>query len=75
LSIALIQHPLGNERAKRLILGILTPGTVGFSNHALEEMTKDDLTTADAANVLRGGVVEFAEEVRGLGGNRSWRYR
>src|SRR3990172_6200254 len=37
---------------------------------ALNEMAKDDLTTLDAANVLRGGVVEFSEEV-----NRTWRYR
>ena len=33
-------------------------------------MGKDRLTTVDAANVLRGGVVEFSEEV-----NRTWRYR
>jgi hypothetical protein len=64
-----LRHPLDNEAAKRLILRILkTDARVGFSNHALEEMDKDSLTTADAANVLRGGVVEFAEEVRGLGG-------
>ena len=33
-------------------------------------MEKDSLTTVDAANVLRAGVVEFGEEV-----NRTWRYR
>jgi hypothetical protein len=61
---------LGNDAAKRLLVQILKSGTVTFSNHALEEMAKDGLTTLDAANVLRGGVVEFCEEV-----NRSWRYR
>lgn len=66
----MLQHPLSNDDARRLIGQILKTGTVGFSQHALEEMEKDELTTADAANVLRGGVVEFSEEV-----NRTWRYR
>jgi uncharacterized protein DUF4258 len=65
-----LQHPLSNDDAKRAIVNILKTGTIGFSNHALEEMEKDGLTTVDAANVLRGGVVEFCEEV-----NRAWRYR
>jgi hypothetical protein len=65
-----LQHPLGNEAAKRHIVRILQTGTVTFSGHAMEEMAKDKLTTVDAANVLRGGVVEFCEEI-----NRSWRYR
>jgi hypothetical protein len=43
---------------------------VGFSRHALEEMEKDNLSTPDVQNVLRGGVVEFCEEVK-----RTWRYR
>ena len=66
----MLQHPLDNDGAKRLIVKILKTGTVTFSHHALDEMAKDDLTTVDAANVLRGGVVEFSEEV-----NRTWRYR
>jgi hypothetical protein len=28
-------------------------------------MENDNLTTVDAANVLRGGVVEFSEEING----------
>jgi len=63
-------HPLHGEDAKRLIGRILQDGIVSFSNHALDEMAKDALTTLDVQNVLRGGVVEFAEEVK-----RSWRYR
>ncbi len=66
----MLQHPLDNEVARRLIARILKTGTVTFSGHALDEMGKDDLTTVDAANVLRGGIVEFCEEV-----NRTWRYR
>lgn len=66
----MLQHPLSNDAAKRLMAQILKAGMVTFSNHALEEMEKDQLTTVDAANVLRGGVVEFCEEV-----NRTWRYR
>ena len=66
----MLQHPLNNEAAKRLIVQILKTGAVGFTDHALGEMAKDDLTTVDAANVLRGGVVEFCEEV-----NHTWRYR
>lgn len=66
----MLKHPLDNEAAKRLIVQVLKTGMVTFSGHALNEMAKDDLTTLDAANVLRGGVVEFSEEV-----NRTWRYR
>jgi hypothetical protein len=65
-----LQEPLDNDAAKRLIVAILKEGTIGFSDHALREMAKDDLTTVDAANVLRGGLVEFSEEV-----GRTWRYR
>ncbi len=54
--------------AKRLIVHILQAGTVSFSGHALEEMRKDDLTTVDCTNVLRGGVVEPGEWERAAGG-------
>ena len=64
-----LKHPLDNDAAKRLIVQILKTGTVSFSRHALEEMEKDNLTTVDGANVLRG-LVEFCEEI-----NRTWRYR
>jgi len=61
---------LSNTDANRLIAEIVRNGTVGYSNHALDEMKKDDLSTVDVLNVLRGGVVEFSEEI-----NRTWRYR
>jgi hypothetical protein len=57
-------------RARQLIRNILNSGTASFSGHALEEMAKDDLTTVDCTNVLRGGVVETPEFERG-----TWRYR
>lgn len=66
----MIKHPLSNDDAKRLIARIVREGTVGYSNHALDEMAKDNLTTVDVVNVLRGGIVEFSEEVR-----HTWRYR
>jgi hypothetical protein len=57
-------------QARKLIRSILQAGTVRFSGHVLEEMTKDDLTTVDCTNVLRGGVVEPPEWNSG-----TWRYR
>ena len=68
----MLKHPLDNEAARRLIRSILGRGQggVAFSGHALDEMAKDELTTVDVANVLRGGVVEFAELISG-----TWRYR
>lgn len=41
-----------------------------FSRHALEELGKDEMSTIDAVNVLRGGVVRPGEYERG-----TWRYR
>lgn len=66
----MIEHPLSNTDAKRLIAEIVRNGTVGYSSHAFDEMKKDDLSTVDVLNVLRGGIVEFSEEI-----NRTWRYR
>lgn len=61
---------LDTRVVKPLIRQILETGTVSFSDHALEEMRKDKLTTVDCTNVLRGGVVDPGEWERG-----SWRYR
>jgi hypothetical protein len=63
-------EPLDPTRARQLIRSILDAGTVRFSGHALEELAKDDLTTLDCANVLRGGTVEPPELDKG-----TWRYR
>lgn len=65
-----MDEPPESFQAKKLIRTILESGTYVFSDHALKEMTKDDLQRTDAINVLRGGFVEPAEWERG-----SWRYR
>jgi hypothetical protein len=56
--------------AQQLIRKILAEGSVSYSDHAKHEMSKDNLTIPDCANVLRAGVVEEPEFERG-----SWRYR
>jgi hypothetical protein len=63
-------EPLDPSRARQLIRKIIDSGTFRFSGHAFQEMAKDDLTTVDCVNVLRGGVVEPAEFV-----SETWRYR
>jgi uncharacterized protein DUF4258 len=63
-------EPLNPARAKPLIRRILDAHEVRFSKHALEEMARDELTTVDCTNGLRGGVVEPPEFERG-----TWRYR
>ena len=63
-------EPLDPPKAKDLIRAILESGEVRASNHALDEMAKDDLTMVDCVNILRGGWVEPAEFEKG-----TWRYR
>ena len=58
------------DTARRLLRDILTSGFLRFSGHAKREMAKDRLTTQDALNVLRAGVVEPSEFKNG-----SWRHR
>jgi hypothetical protein len=67
-----LPEPLSPPAAKVLIREILTNGQVTFSNHALEEMSKEDpdITEEETLAVLRGGIVEPAEFRSG-----SWRYR
>lgn len=66
----MLDEPLESQEARRLFREILSTGRVLFSSHALEEMSKDDLVENDCYNVLRGGVVDPAEFIKG-----SWRYR
>lgn len=65
-----MKEPLAPSEAKHLILAIIEHGAIKFSPHARREMAEDDLTDQDALNVLRGGVVEPAEQHNG-----TWRYR
>jgi hypothetical protein len=63
-------EPFTPPHARKLIRQIIQTGTVSFSTHALKEMAKDNLTTVDCINVLRGSVVEPPEFREG-----TWRYR
>ena len=58
------------SEARQLLRDILASGVLHFSDHAKREMAKHRLTTPDAVNVLRAGVVEPSEFE-----NRSWRHR
>lgn len=66
----MLKEPLEPERARRLIRGILEKGSVSFSGHSERALADDDLSTVDAVNVLRAGVVEPPELEKGC-----WRYR
>lgn len=61
-------------KARKLVVEIATkhPKNVMFSNHALEKLKKDNLTLADAWNVLKGTakIHQEGEFERG-----SYRYR
>ena len=66
-----MDEPLSPAAAKGLIVRILEGGGVlEFSSHARKEMQDDGITEAEARAVLRGGVVEPGELVKG-----TWRYR
>lgn len=65
------EEPLEGGKAKREILEILEGGTYFFSKHAEKELAKDNLTSLDAINVLRGGRITEPAEFE----NGSWRYR
>jgi hypothetical protein len=66
-----MKEPLNRNEAKKLIQAICLQGVVTLSRHATEELAKDDLTTVDAMNVLRGGRILEAPELE----NGTWRYR
>jgi hypothetical protein len=70
-SIITVVEALDRERATALIHRIIRDGQVAWSQHAIDEMRKDKLTTVDCTNVLRAGAVtEPADLERG-----TWRYR
>lgn len=63
-------EPINPQKAKQLFGRIVANGTVVFSRHAQDEMAKDDLQTTDCLNMLRAGLVESPEYIKG-----QWRYR
>lgn len=66
-----LDEPLDGNRAAKLIKQIVRDGQVAWSQHALDEMKKDDLATVDCVNVMRGGAVSEPAEFE----HGSWRYR
>jgi hypothetical protein len=65
-----MDDPLSPPDARTRLRLILAEGILTTTQHARDEMRKDELTIIDCANVLRGGVVEPAEWESG-----GWRYR
>lgn len=64
------QEALDPQHAKDLIREILKTGNVVFTKHCREELKKDDRSTVDCGNALRGGAVQQPEWENG-----KWRYR
>ncbi|MGO8999951.1 MAG: DUF4258 domain-containing protein [Polyangiaceae bacterium] len=62
--------PLRVPDARTYIRRLLDEGVFVVSDHARREMAKDDLSDADAINILRAGVAREPEWEHG-----SWRYR
>ena len=65
-----LDEPLDEIAAKRVIRNIIERGTVRWTAHALRRLAARDLTTVDSVNVLRAGVVDPPELENG-----TWRYR
>ncbi len=66
----IVDEPLRDPELRALIRRILADGSVLVSQHATEEMAKDDLAMPDCLMVLRAGWTEPPEFENG-----SWRYR
>lgn len=66
----MVNEPLTPRAAQTLARQILANGNTVFSQHALDEMMKDGLTTPDAINTIRAGAYQLAELEHG-----SWRHR
>jgi hypothetical protein len=65
-----VLQPLDSASARKLMARILAEGVFTVTTHAKRELAKDGMTTVDAVNVIRGGVVEPPEWENG-----EWRYR
>jgi hypothetical protein len=65
------REPYAPNEARKRISRILQHGAVTVWDHCKDELAKDDMTIADAVNVLRcGRIREPAEQVKD-----AWRYR
>jgi len=63
-------QPLDPDEARRRFRHVVDTGTVTFSWHCLRELDRDDRSTQDCLNALRGGSAARAEWESG-----AWRYR
>ena len=71
-----LEEPLAVSDIKPRARHCLTEGTTEFTNHARDEMRKDDLSDVDVVNVIRAGVAHPGEYRRdGPRQIPSWRYR
>jgi hypothetical protein len=66
-----VTEPLSQEAATALIKAILQDGQIAHSQHAIDELLKDDMTTVDSTNVMRAGRVKLPAELH----RHEWRYR
>ena len=62
--------PLKPDLVKSLIREILRTKSFAYTNHALEELGADQMTTLNCESVLRSGVVQPPDFQVG-----TWRYR
>jgi hypothetical protein len=69
--IGFMDEPLDANDLKKFLLSAINAGNLRFSNHALQEMQKDDLSTLDVVRVLRAGLMREPAEFR----SGTWRYR
>jgi hypothetical protein len=68
-----VSQPPTAAEVRAVLRRILSSGSsaaVRFTQHALDPIAEDDLTTVDCVNVLKGGLVEEAEYEHG-----AWRHR
>jgi len=66
-----MNEPLSPDAATALIKKILQEGSVAHSQHAIDELLKDGMTTIDSTNVMRAGRVKVPGELH----RHEWRYR
>ena len=66
-----MEEPYGHETARRIVRRIIDrKGMTTFGSAAKEAMMREDMTSGDVVNVLRGGAIRSTGERHG-----AWRYR
>lgn len=65
-----VTQPIALATVRKIVEKIIESNGLIFTQHALEELAKDELDPADAEKVLRSGAYSGPEWERG-----GWRYR